>query len=101
MNNLKKGIKGQLTIPFTSDSNKYLDENIEVFKAVCSSLPHCYYDIYEAMYQEKQVFGIEFDIRNRTFKDAENDLRTFKKEIQNHFGYKPRKILEAKYEKIF
>ena len=100
--NLKKGIRGQLTIPFNNDTIKYLDENIEVFKGVLDrDTKHCLFDIYEATYQDQQVFGIEFDIRNKTFKEAENDLRLFKKEIQNHFGYRPKKILEAKYEKIF
>lgn len=99
--NLKKGIKGQMTVPLNEDSIKYINENIEVFKAVCDrDFEYCAFDIYEATYNDEDVVGIDFNIMDRTVKECDASFSRFKKEIKNHFGYKPNEVFIGKYDKI-
>ena len=99
--NLKKGIRGQLTIPFNDDIIRYVNENIEVFKAVCDrAFEYCLFDIYEASYEDKDVIGIDFDIMGNTFKECDASFSRFKKEIKNHFGSTPKQIIVGKYDRI-
>ena len=99
--NLKKGIRGQLTIPFNDDIIRYVNENIEVFKAVCDrDFEYCLFDIYEASYEDKDVIGIDFDIMGNTFKECDASFSRFKKEIKNHFGSTPKQIIVGKYDRI-
>ena len=51
--NLKKGIKGQMIIPLNNDSIKYINENIEVFKAVCDrDFECCEFEIFEGEFKD-------------------------------------------------
>lgn len=98
---LKKGIRGQLTIPFNDDTVRYVNENIEVFKAVCDrDFEYCLFEIYEASYEDNDVIGIEFDIMGNTFKECDASFSRFKKEIKNHFGSTPKQIFAGKYDRI-
>lgn len=98
---LKKGIKGQLILPCTDESVKYINENIEVFKAVCDrDFEYCKFDLYEGTYEDQDVIGIDFDIRDRTVKECDASYSRFKKEIHNHFGFHPTQIFIGKYDKI-
>lgn len=98
---LKKGIKGQMYIPLNDDTDKYYRENIEVFKAVCDrDFEYCAFETYDAEYQDKEVIAIEFDIRDRTAKEADASFSRFKKEIKNHFGYRPTEVFIGKYDRI-
>lgn len=99
--NLKKGIKGQMIIPLNDDSIKYINENIEVFKAVCDrDFECCEFEIFEGEFKEKDVVGINFNILDKTVKEADISFNRFKKEIKNHFGFKPEEIFIGKYDKI-
>ena len=101
LKDLKRGIKGQLILLYNDDIIKYINENIEIFKAVCDrDFEYCLFDLYEGTYEDQDVIGIDFDIRDRTVKESEASYRRFKKEILNHFGYKPKEILIFKYDKI-
>ena len=100
-NDLKKGIKGQMYIPLNDESDKYFMENIEVFKATCNrDFEYCAYETYDAEYQGKEVIAFEFDIRDRTTKECDSSFSRFKKEIKNHFGFKPIEVFIAKYDKV-
>lgn len=100
-NNLKKGIKGQMYIPLNDDTDKWFNENIEVFKAVCDrDFEYCAFETYDAEYEGKEVIAFEFNIMDRTFKEAEASFSRFKKEIKNHFGYKPVEVFVGKYDRI-
>ena len=99
--NLRKGIKGQMYIPLNDESDKYFTENIEVFKAVCErDFEYCAFETYDAEYQDKEVIAFEFDIRDRTFKECDVSFSRFKKEIKNHFGYKPELVFIGKYDRV-
>ncbi len=99
--NLKKGIKGQMYIPLNDESDKYFNENIEVFKAVCErDFEYCAFETYDAEYQDKEVIAFEFDIRDRTVKECDASFSRFKKEIKNHFGFKPVEVFIGKYDRI-
>lgn len=99
---MKKGIKGQMYIPLNEDSDKWFRENIEVFKAVCNrDFEYCAFETYDAEYQDEEVIAFEFDIRDRTAEEADSLFSRFKKEIKNHFGFKPIEILKIKYDRIF
>ena len=101
MNKLKKGIKGQMYIPFNDKSWKYFNDNIEVFKAVCDrDFEYCKFETYDAEYKGNLVIAFEFDIRDRTFKECNASFSRFKKEIKNHFCFTPKILLTGKYEKI-
>ena len=102
---LKKGIKGQMYIPLNDESDKYFVENIEVFKAVFKAVcncdfEYCAFETYYAEYQDKEVIAFDFDIRDRTFKEADASFSRFKKEIKNHFGYKPEVVFIGKYDRV-
>lgn len=101
MNKFKKGIKGQMYIPLNDKSWKHLNDNIEVFKAVCDSdFEYCKFETYDAEYQGDLVIVFEFDIRDRTFKECSASFSRFKKEIKNHFWFTPKILFTGKYEKI-
>lgn len=102
MARFKKGIKGQLVLPCTDEVAKNINENIEVFKAVIArDFNSCLFDIYEGMYNEDEVIGIDFDIKGNLVKEVKADYTRFKKEIYNHFGYKPTEIFVGQYDKLF
>ena len=98
---LKKGIKGQLVAPILDNTLKYIDENIEVFKAVCKrDFEYCIFDIYEAEYEDNDVIGIDFNILDRTAKEADASYSRFKKELKNHFNFNLKEIFIGKYDKV-
>ena len=98
---LKKGIKGQMYIPLNENTDKWFNENIEVFKAICNrDFEYCVFETYDAEYQEKEVIAFEFDIRDRTVKECDASFSRFKKEIKNHFGYKPEVVFIGKYDRV-
>ncbi len=100
---MKKGIKGQLVASKDENTIKYIQENDEVFKAVCARDFDCIleWDIYEAEYEGQDVIGIDFNILSNTAKETDKYLSLFKKELKNHFGFKViHEILKLKYDKI-
>lgn len=99
--NLKKGIRGQMYIPLNDNSDKYFRENIEVFKGVCDrDFEYCAFETYDATYCNNEVIAFDFDIMGRTFKEVDALFRRFKKEVKNHFGYKPNVVFLGKYDRI-
>lgn len=97
----KRGIKGQMIIPIKNNTIKYINENIEVFKAVCDrDFEYCRFDIYDGEYNNTEVIGIDFDIRDKTVKECDASFSRFKKEIKNHFGSTPKALFIGKYDKI-
>ena len=101
MTKLKKGIKGQLTLPDNDKIYKNIEENIEVFKAVCDRDFRCArFDIYEATYDNKDCIGIDFNILDFTSKEVNESYKRFKYEVYNHFGYKPKEVMKIKYDLI-
>lgn len=98
---LKKGIKGQMILPYTDECIKYINENIEVFKAVCDrDFRFCIFEMYEATYEGENVIGFDFNLLNTLSKNVEDDFKRLKKEMKNHFGFPPTVILKAKYDRI-
>lgn len=98
---LKTGIKGQMTLPATDECFKYINENIEVFKAVCArDFRFAEFDIYEATHNDEDVVGIDFNLLDFTVKEVNAAYTRFKKEIYNHFGFKPKEVLKLKYDLI-
>ena len=98
---LNKGIKGQLLIPCNDKTVKSIESNRKVFKAICDTeFDYCEYDLYEATYQEEDVFGINFDIRGRTRKEVKSLYSIFKKEIKENFKYHPTEIFILEYDKV-
>ena len=100
---MKRGIKGQLVASKDENTIRYIQENDEVFKAVCARDFDCVleWDIYEAEYESNDVIGIDFNILSDTFKNTDKYYSLFKKELKNHFGFKTiHEILKLKYDKI-
>ena len=98
---LKKGIKGQMILPSDDNTIRYINENIEVFKAVCDrDFEYCLFDLYEGTYEDKDVIGIDFNIMGNTFKECDVSFSRFKKEIKNHFGSTPKQVFTGKYDRI-
>ena len=80
---MEKGIKGQLVASKDENTIKYIQENDEVFKAVCARDFDCIleWDIYEAEYEGQDVIGIDFNILSNTAKETDKYLSLFKKEL--------------------
>lgn len=98
---LKKGIRGQLVLPSSDQMLKNINENIEVFKAVCDrDFEYCAFDIYEGTFDNTECIGIDFEILDRTVQESNASYSRFKNEIYNHFGAKPTQVFVGKYDKI-
>lgn len=101
MGKMNKGIKGRLELPDSKECLNNIYENKEVFMAVIErDFKFAEYDIYEASYDDRDAILIEFNIMNDTLKECRSDLSRFKKEIHNHFGFKPGCFILMTYEKV-
>lgn len=102
MGKLNKGIKGRLRTKESEKLLKHIEDNVEVFRAVIErDYGTIEYDIYTAEYHDGDYITIDFNILASTFKEAKSELTRFKKEIYNHFGFKPVEYFTAQYDKVF
>ena len=100
---MKKGIKGRLLTDLEENTIEYVKENEEVFKAVIDrDFNGCVieYEMFDGVYEEKDIICVEFNILAKTFKEAEQYYKKFKYELKNHFGFKLVEHLKLKYDKI-
>lgn len=98
---MRKGVRETLILPLNDNVIRYVDENAEVFKAVIArDFDDCEFEIYEGTYQDTDIIAIDVIIIDKMQKIVDADLRRFKEEVRNHFGYRPTKIYSAKFTKI-
>ncbi len=101
MNNLKKCIKGRLYLPLNDETISLYNSNIDTLISICNDeFNYCGMESYSADYGDKEIIAIDFEIREKTFKECDFSYSRFKTAIKAMLGYKPIEILVAKTERM-